>query len=184
MADYFKNKMKKQLSYKSEEDKCYGITGMAIALVVFDGEDYLTSINLDADTSDEMMEFTDEFYFSGNPELSAKNVWNHILKNFNLAMALSVGNVLCRKLVFESKPLERDCAKSLLNLMNEVGRESCSLESDETQHLFEKNLNYLNRIFSHHGVQSVAHDFAEALKNRRSMTRFEVVEQLRALSML
>lgn len=176
--------MKKELSYKSEDDKCYGITGMAIALVVFDGEDYLTSINLDADTSDKMMEFTDEFYFAGNPEFSAKNVWNHILKNFNLAMALSVGNVLCRRLVFESKSIERDVIKSLFNLMNEVGRESCSLESDETQHLFEKNVNYLNRIFSHHGVQSVAHDFAETLRSRRTMTRYEVVEQLRTLSML
>lgn len=176
--------MKKQFSYKNEDDKCYGLTGMAIALVVFDGEDYLTTINLDAETSKEMMDFTDDFYFSGNPEFSAKNVWNQILKNFNLAMALSVGNVLCRRLVHESKPLERDKIKSLLQLMSEVGKESCELDTDETQHLFEKNLNYLNRIFSHHGVQSVAHDFAETLRSRRTMTRYEVVEQLRALSML
>lgn len=176
--------MKKQLSYKSEDDKCYGITGMAIALVVFDGEDYLTSINLDAESSDAMIEFTDEFYFTGNPEFSAKSVWNHILKNFNLAMSLSVGNMLCRRLVLESRPMDRDTTKSLFNLMVEVGRESCSLESDETQHLFEKNLNYLNRIFSHHGVQSVAHEFADVLRSRRVMTRFEVIEQLRALSML
>ena len=73
--------MKKQFSYKNEDDKCYGLTGMAIALVVFDGEDYLTTINLDAETSKEMMDFTDDFYFSGNPEFSAKNVWNQILKN-------------------------------------------------------------------------------------------------------
>lgn len=176
--------MKKVLSYKSEDDKCYGITGMAIALVIFDGDDYLTSINLDAESSDDTMNFTDEFYFAGNPEFSAKNVWNHILKNFNLAIALSVGNILCRRLVLESKPLERDAAKYLSKIMTEVGSESCSLESDETRHLFDKNYNYLNRIFSHHGVQSIAHDFAEVLKNRRTMTRSEVVEQLRALSML
>ena len=62
-------------------------------------------------------------------------------------MALSVGNVLCRRLVHESKPLERDKIKSLLQLMSEVGKESCELDTDETQHLFEKNLNYLNHIF-------------------------------------
>ena len=36
------------LSYKNENDRCYGATGMAIGLVVFDGEDMLAGVSLDA----------------------------------------------------------------------------------------------------------------------------------------
>ena len=175
--------MNNKLSYKNEEDKCYGATGMAIAVVVFDGEDFITSINLDADP-DRVVEFTEDFYFNGNPGFSAKNAWNQILKNFNLAMAMSLGNVLCRRLVYESNPVDRELTESLRKLMPDVGTESCSLEADETGHLFDKNLTYLTRIFSHHGVQGVAHEFAEALKRRRNMTRMDMIDQLRALSML
>lgn len=175
--------MENRLRYKNEDDKCYGATGMAIAVVVFDGEEYLSSINLDA-APDRVMEFTDDFYFSGNPGFSAKNAWNQILKNFNLAMALSLGNVLCRRIVYESKPVEKELTESLRQLMNDVGSDSCSLEKDETCHLFDKNLNYLTRIFSHYGVQNVAREFADELKKHRMMTRMEVLEHLRALSML
>ena len=38
-----------KLSYTNEDDKCYGATGMAIGIVVFDGEDKLAGVGLDAD---------------------------------------------------------------------------------------------------------------------------------------
>ena len=37
-----------KLSYRNENDRCYGAAGMAIGLVVFDGEDMLAGISLDA----------------------------------------------------------------------------------------------------------------------------------------
>ena len=40
-----------RLSYNDERDKTYGITGMAITLVVLDGENYLSHINLDAEAT-------------------------------------------------------------------------------------------------------------------------------------
>lgn len=175
--------MKQKLSYKNEEDKCYGVTGMAMAVVIFDGEDMLSAVNLDADP-DAVMEFTDEFYFNGNPGFSAKNSWNQILKNFNLAMALSLGNVLCRSIIHESRQIDSDMKDYLRSLMIEEGSANCSLEEDETGHLFDKNYSYLTRAFNHYGVRNVAHDFADALKQRRYMTRLDILEQLRALTML
>lgn len=175
--------MKKKLSYKNEDDKCYGATGMAMAVVIFDGEEMLAGMDLDADPQS-IMEFTSDFYFNGNPGYSAKNAWNQMLKNFNLAMALSLGNVLCRSIIYESKQPEAELTDYLRSLMIEEGSANCSLDEDETSHLFEKNCDYLTRVFNHHGVQSVAHEFAHALKARRSMTRMDVLEQLRALTML
>ena len=175
--------MKRRLSYKNEDDKCYGATGMAMAVVIFDGEDMLAGIDLDAEP-ESVMQFTGDFYFNGNPGFSAKNAWNQILKNFNLAMALSLGNVICRSVVYQSKPVEREMRDFLHDLMIAEGSDNCALEEDETGRLFEKNFSYLNRVFNHSGVQSVARDFARALKSRRTMTRMEVMDQLRALSML
>lgn len=175
--------MKQKLSYKDEDDKCYGATGMAMAVVIFDGEDMLSSINLDAEP-ESVLEFTDGFYFSGNPGFSAKNSWNQILKNFNLAMAVSLGNVLCRSIIHNSRQLDSDMKKYLRQLIIEEGASNCALEADETGHLFDKNYSYLTRAFNHYGVQSVAHDFAETLRNRRTMTRLDILEQLRALTML
>ena len=36
------------LKYIDEEDKSYGIAGMAVAIMVFDGENLLSSISLEA----------------------------------------------------------------------------------------------------------------------------------------
>lgn len=175
--------MKQRLSYRNEDDKCYGITGMAMAVVIFDGEEMLAGVDMDADP-EAAMQFTGDFYFNGNPGFSAKNAWNQILKNFNLAMALAIGNVLCRRMILDRTSVEPEMADYLRGMMVEEGRENCSLEEDETTRLFNKNYNYLSRVFGHHGVQDVARDFAVVLRSRRTMTRLDVLDQLRALSML
>lgn len=175
--------MKQKLSYRNEDDKCYGITGMAMAVVIFDGEEMLSAVDMDASPED-VIQFTDEFYFNGNPGFSAKNVWNQILKNFNLAMALAIGNVLCRRVVLDATAVEPETVDYLRSMMIDEGRDNCALEEDETRHLFSKNYSYLNRVFNHYGVQNVARDFAKELSRRRKMTRLDVIDQLRALSML
>ena len=175
--------MKNKLSYKNEEDKAYGATGMAMAVVIFDGEDKLSGINLDAEP-DAVMQFTDEFYFNGNPGFSAKSSWNQMLGNFNLAMALSLGNVICRSVSYRSEQIDNKMKAFLRDLMIEEGSANCGLEEDETGHLFEKNYSYLTRAFNHYGVQSVARDFADTLRQRRQMTRLDILESLRALTAL
>lgn len=174
--------MSVNLSYRNEDDKCYGATGMAVAVVVFDGEDKLSALDLDAET-DKLIEFSDDFYFSGNPGLSAKAAWNHILKNFNLVIALTIGNVMCRHLVLDHTAVTSEIKKVLSECVSEEGKRWCALEDDELMRLFEKNYTYLFRVFNHRGVQEVVHDFAGVLKRRRHMSRLDIIEQLRALSM-
>lgn len=173
----------KQFSYKNEADKTYGATGMAMAIVIFDGHDALASINLDAEAQ-EVVKLTDEFYFSGNPSVSAKSVWQTILNNFNLAMAMSIANVLCRRVVLDHSSDYEDDARRLRKLMVDAGKEHCSLDDDETLHLFNKNFAYLERLFNHYGVQSVARRFADTLEHRRTMSRLEVFEALSEISHL
>ncbi len=175
--------MEETLGYKNEDDKCYGATGMAVAVVVFDGERYLAAVDLDADPGS-MLEMTDDFYFTGSPALSAKSVWNRILQNYNLTLAMSLANVMCRSIVRDRKPLAPAVRERLRRLSIEQGNESCSLDEDESGRLFDKNYTYLTRVFNHTGIGSVCHDFADTLKRRRRLTRHEILEELRAIGMM
>ncbi|MBD5300073.1 MAG: hypothetical protein HDS17_01180 [Bacteroides sp.] len=173
----------KSLKYTDETDRCYGATGMAIGLMVFDGEDMLASITLDGDPN-EMVAMSPDFYFAGNPGVSAKTAWNQILKNYNIGIAMLMSNLLCRSVVNKRQALPNELHDFLLDLAREEGHESCSLDDDEIERLFNKNYSYLNRVFNHRGVQSVAHDFASTLGQRRTLSRLDVLELLEALRML
>lgn len=171
------------LKYIDDNDRSYGATGMAIGLVIFDGEDMLSAVTIDGDPN-EMVSLSPDFYFAGNPGVSAKTAWNQMVKNYNLGVAMLMSNVLCRNLVMNRQSLPSEIRDTLHSLAVEEGHSSCSLEDDEIDRLFEKNINYLTRVFSHHGVQSVAHDFASTLLSRRTLSRLDVIEQLAALRML
>lgn len=171
------------LSYINDDHRRYGATGMAIGLVVFDGESMLSAVTLDG-APGKMVEMTDDFFFSGNPSLSARAAWHKILSNYNITMAMAIGNTLCRSIVLERSPLGADLRRALAEKIIEEGSESCSLDRDEAEGLFNKNYRYLEQIFNHSGVQSLAHDFADLLGRRRRLSRAEVVEALIALSSL
>lgn len=174
--------MDKRLSYRNEDDKCYGATGMAIGILVFNGEDYLSSISLDEAPS-AMVEMQDMFYFNGNPVLSAKSVWTRIKGSYDLSVAMLIGNLMCRSIVHDNKPVAEEHRKAIREMVAEEGKESCGLDDDEISRVFDKEYSILLRVFNHQGVQGVAHDFADTLKRRRRLSRLEVLEQLRALSM-
>lgn len=175
--------MKPALSYKNEDDKCYGATGMVVGMVVLDGEDMLSAISLDAAPS-EMVEFVEDFYFTGNPSLSAKVAWSQMVHNYNLALAMLISNVMCRTIVLHKSPVDPAVKEHLRHHAVDEGHDSCSLEEDEINRIFNKNYSYLLRVFNHQGVQEIINDFARELKHNRRFTRFEVMEHLRALSML
>lgn len=175
--------MKQKFSYTCEDDKCYGATGMAISIMVLDADEFLSAIALDA-SPDALIELVDDFYFSGNPGLSAKSAWNQMLRSFNLTTAMTIANVMCRTMVRDRRLIDADTRQALLDIVVDEGNASCSLEADETTRLFDKNYNYLYRVFNHRGVHDVADRFADRLKRSRRMTRLDIIEALQGLRML
>lgn len=172
-----------KIRYTDDTDRSYGAAGMAISLVIYDADELLAGISLDA-APDDTVELTPEFYFSGNPGISAKSAWNQMVKNYNIGIAMLMSNLLCRHMVNRRTALPPEMREMLHTLACDEGRESCSLDADEIDRLFDKNYNYLNRVFSHRGVQTVAHDFASYLLSRRTLSRLDALEQLQALKML
>ncbi|MDE6489801.1 MAG: hypothetical protein K2L49_01420 [Muribaculaceae bacterium] len=171
----------KDIKYSNEEDKSYGLTGMAISVVVWDCEHLLSAVSIDAQ-ADEAIEMMPEYYFSGNPAVSAKTSWSRMLQNFQLSTAMLLANVMCRRMVYRRQQMNSDIREGLLRYVLEEGRESCSLDDDESTKVFDKCYSYCNRLFSHYGVMQIADEFARTLRDRRRMTRSEVIEALSALN--
>lgn len=173
--------MDNKLKYRDERDKTYGIAGMVIAMVMTDGEEMLVEVSLDAPAG-ESLRFTPDFYFSGNPRLSAKLAWNQLLRQFSIGTGMLMGNVMCRSYLLDGSRLNDEVFDRLRQLVRQHGEEMCSLEQDEADTLFSRNYNYFDRVFNHSGVAGVAHNFASELQRRRSMSLQEILEQLRDIS--
>ncbi len=175
--------MDNNFKYSSEDDKCYGIAGMAVGMVVWDCENLMASISLDS-PADESIEFTPDFYFPSNQNLSAKSVWHKTFEQYQLYMGMLISNIVCRNIVLNRSFIGEKVKKQLFSYVEEEGKESCSLDNDEIRRLFDKNYDYIYRLFNHNGVQEIVHGFASRLKQQRKLSRADVIEGLRALSML
>ena len=171
------------LSYTSDADRAYGAAGMAIGLAAFDGEEYIISIDIDREPMN-ILDLRADFYFSGNPEFSAKSAWNRLLHNFNLSLVMMISNVMCRNMVQSKLTVNSALHKLIRDTALDEGRRTCGLDDDEFDRLFEKDFNYLNRLFSHYGVKNVADSFARTISSRRALSHMEVLDSLQSLQML
>ena len=171
-----------ELKYQDETDKAYGPAGMAISLVVWDAEEWLDSINLDA-RADEAIHMSAEFYLNIAPRISAKALWEQTLKRFQLTAAMMVANVACREMVKnQHDSLPGACDSALRTALYDEGAELCSLEQDEVSRIYGKSLSYCSKLFTHPSVKQVATQFADTLQKRRNLMAGEIFELLAPLN--
>lgn len=171
---------KHPLKYADEKDRSYGLVGMAISLTVFDGEDMLSAICLD-NAPGSGAEMAPEFHFSGNPTLSVGAAWRHTVKQFELTAAMLVGNALCRAYVGRKIRMTPTVSKAIRDVVVRVGNDTCDLEIDEIDRLYDKVHDNLERVFIHNRVVSVANNFADTLQRQRRLTAAEVADVLAPL---
>lgn len=170
------------MKYRNEEDKCYGVAGMAIGLSVFDADDLLAEVTIDADGVD-CMRFTPDYYFTGSPRVSASKSWHHIYSHYQVSMGLAIANAMCRKMVLDHGILDRKRRNELLDAAVEDGHALCQLDRDEVEPLFDKSFSYLTRVFGNRDIQRAIAAFVQQLQQRRSLTRSEVAELLQELNL-
>ena len=171
----------KGLRYADDTDRAYGVAGMAISLVLWDGEPLLASASLDRAVGS-ALDFTPAFGFSGNPRYTASLAWRQLLKQYEMVTAMIMGNALCRAYVGSSQPLSSAMGFELLDAIRAEGREACSLDDDEIDIIFNKTHRYLDRVFAHSGVSTLARSLADNLLTRRTMTASEVFDILAELN--
>lgn len=170
------------LAYINEDDKAYGLAGMAISLAALDAIDRVAGVSLDADGP--MVTFSHQYYFSGSPSISPKTTWDNLLHNFYITSAMVISNVMARSMVRMGQDVPTDLLDIIHREITEEGRDTCSLEDDEIETIYDKTRAYMGRIFRNPRLHPAIDDFARTLSRRRTLSGNEVLDELRALSIV
>ncbi|MDE6006101.1 MAG: hypothetical protein K2G67_00905 [Muribaculaceae bacterium] len=170
------------LAYLNEDDRAYGLAGMAISLAALDAIDRVAAISLDAEGP--MVSFANEFYFSGSPSISPKSTWNNLVHNFYITSAMAVSNLMARSLVRLGEEVPEALLDKVHAEMRAEGEESCSLEEDEVDRLFIRTTTGMRRIFGNRRLYPAIETFARTLSRRRNLSGTEIYDELRELRLI
>ena len=107
-----------------------------------------------------------------------------MLHNFYITSAMVISNVMARSLVRLKQDVPAEISEAVFNQIAEEGRDSCSLEDDEIHTLYDKTRVYMGRIFRNPRLHPAIDEFARTLSRRRSMSGNEILDELRALSLI
>ena len=171
-----------QLKYSNEDDRAYGLAGMAISMASLDALDRITEIFLDAEGP--MVDFAHEYYFAGSPSISPKSTWDNLVTNFHLTTSMVVGNILARSLVRLKEEAPREILDQVYACVEEEGADTCSLESDEVRHIFQMALSREMRLFRNPRVHPAIDEFARIISLKRSLSGREILDELHLLQLI
>lgn len=170
------------LAYLNEDDRTYGLAGMAISLAALDAIDRIANVSLDTDGP--MVTFSHEYYFSGSPSISPKSTWNNLIHNFYITSAMAVSNVMARSLVRLGIDVPDDLLEAIHKEMIDEGSDLCSLDEDEVDSLYLRTTTGMRRIFANRRLHPAIEQFARTLSRRRSLSGTEIYDELRALRLI
>lgn len=170
------------LSYLNEDDRAYGLAGMMVALANLDAMDRVATVSIDSEGP--MVEFSHAYYFTGTPSISPKSTWDNLVENFHITTCMVVGNILARSLVRMKQEAPDEIMKEVYSLVEEEGRETCSLENDEIERLYEHALKRAMRIFRNPRIHPAIDEFARIISLKRSLSGREVFDELHLLQLI
>ena len=168
-----------QLSYINEDDRAFGLAGMAISLASLDALDRVTEVFLDADGP--MVSFRNNYYFSLSPSVSPKAVWNNLLRNFHLTASMAMGNIMARTLIRLGEEPDQEVFNSVREIMREEGRETCELDEEESDIIFDNVWRQNKRLFHNPMLHPAIKELAGVIARRRRLSSPELIEELRLL---
>lgn len=165
-----------ELAYINEDDRAYGLAGMAISLASLDALDRIDDVFLDADGP--MVNFNHSYFVSFSPSVSPKSVWNKMLSNLHLTTSLVMSNVMARSIIKFGEEPGNDILDTLRNLVREEGMEMCSLDADEADLLFNRAMMQAKRLFMNPRLHPAVAELAEVITRRRRLTAMDIAEEL------
>lgn len=169
------------LSYSNEDDRAFGLAGMAVSLAGLDAIDSIVDISLDADGP--MVNFSQEYYYSLSPAVSPKSVWENLIRNFHITASMVVGNVLARTLVRLHEDLPKDVEREIYSEIEAEGEETCGLEKDEVEAFYHRILMQHRRIFSNPRIHPAITELAGIISRRRRLSGLELREEMAYLQL-
>ena len=170
------------LSYLNEDDRAYGIAGMMVALATLDAIDRVASVSIDA--KGPMVEFSHAYYFSGSPSISPKSTWDNLVSNFHITTSMVVGNVLARSIVRLKEEAPQDIFNEIFTQVVEEGQETCALQTDEIERLYNHALSKALRVFRNPRVHPAVDELARVISLRRNLSGREIFDELHLLQLI
>lgn len=170
------------LHYSNEDDRAYGLAGMAISLAALDAVDRISSVSLDAEGP--MVTFSHTYYYCGSPSVSPKTTWDHLINNYYLTSAMVISNVMARSLVRMGRDVPADILDAVRRQIREEGEATCSLEADEIDAIYEKTLRTSRRIFGNPRLHPAIQEFTRVISRRRTLSGTEIADELHLLQLL
>lgn len=171
------------MKYRSDQDKCYGAAGMAIALNVLDAEEAYCGICVDAEGLD-CVQLQPALLSDGAIATDAREAWKRSVHHFHIAMGLLIADRVSRKMILDHGAVDRKMRNHLLSAMEQEGKTLCSLERDEVNEVFEHYFQHMVKVFSNAAVRSAVCQLAQLLEERRTLTSSEVEELLTELQII
>lgn len=168
-----------ELRYSNEDDRAYGLAGMAISMASLDALDRITEIYLDAEGP--MVIFSQQYYYSSSPAVSPKAVWENLLNNFQITTSLVIANVMARSLVRLGAEAETEIFNEIRNLVREEGRDICSLDDEESDEVFDKMMRHSRRLFYNPRLHPAVRQLAGVISRRRRLSVLDLAEELELL---
>lgn len=170
------------LKYINEDDRAYGLAGMAISLAALDAIDRVAEISLDSEGP--MVNFAHEYYFCSSPSISPKASWNNLVNNFYITSNMVVSNLMSRALVRMGQEIPENLLEIIRREMVAEGQDTCSLEEDEIDRLYSRSMTAMRRIFGNRRLHPAIQEFARTLSRRRHLTGTEIYDELRLLRLI
>ena len=156
---------------------------MMIALANLRAIDRVAFVSLDANGP--MVEFSHAYYFTGSPSISPKSTWDNLVENFHLTTSMVLANVLSRSLV---RLKEKSAPQKLLDEIYEQveleGKDTCDLEADEIERLYNHALAKAIRIFQNPRLHPAIDEFAHIISRKRNLSGREVFDELHLLQLI
>lgn len=155
------------MKYRNEEDKCNGLAGMLIALMLLDEFENIIEIDID-DDNNEYIHFTPEFFAWQSQLVPPKQAWEIALRNFQLTTAMMMANLICRYSK-SKKATYSDVRKAIFKTVAEEGKRACQLEEDEVNSIFMRTFDYVNDRMQNKRVLALAKSISSEISKRRFM---------------
>ena len=167
------------LPYRNEDDRAFGLAGMAIEMASLDALDRITEVFLDAEGP--MVRFSQKYYYTYSPEVSPKAVWHNLLGNLHLTTSLVLGNVMARSLVRLGREAEEEVLEEVRALVRHEGSEVCSLDDEEADAVFDRALRQARRLFHNPRLHPAVRELAGVISRKRRLSVLELAEALEML---
>ena len=95
-----------------------------------------------------------------------------------------ISNVMARSVVRLKEEAPKDVLNEIYSEVEREGKETCSLEDDEIENLFQNALMRSQRLFHNPHLHSAIDEFAHIISRKRTLSGREIRDELHLLQLI